>query len=188
MAMWRGELVKDMAIGLVGGAAGLGLMTLWFKVATPRLMRLGGEETANGPADEGPLDELAATRRTHEEGESATAALGRLAYEAATGRRPSSQTRSVLSETVHWSYGISQGAAYGAARRASGLPDLVAGPVFGLGLWLLGDELAMPALGLQPGPAAASATTHLNRIGAHLAYGLGLGLAVGALRRAFADS
>jgi hypothetical protein len=74
---------------------------------------------------------------------------------------------------------------YGALRsQADGL-DLKGGLLYGTGLWLLGDELAVPALGLQGGPATVSGVQHLNRLGAHLAYGLGIATATQLLRRFF---
>jgi uncharacterized membrane protein YagU involved in acid resistance len=45
------------------------------------------------------------------------------------------------------------------------------GGIFGAGLWLIGDELIVPLLGVQRGPTAVSFTQHLNRLGAHLFYG-----------------
>ncbi|CAN5766745.1 hypothetical protein BH10CHL1_BH10CHL1_29710 [soil metagenome] len=62
-------------------------------------------------------------------------------------------------------------------------PDLVGGSLLGLGLWLFGDELAMPLLGLQEGPVAYSTTTHLNRMAMHLVYGTSTALTMKLLQQ-----
>ncbi len=76
---------------------------------------------------------------------------------------------------IHWLYGMVQGGMYGAMRgtnsKTHGL-DLTGGAAFATGLWLLGDELAVPMLGLQGGPTTVTPADHVNRLGAHLAYGL----------------
>jgi len=61
--------------------------------------------------------------------------------------------------------------------------DILGGPAYAAGLWLLGDELVVPMLGLQSGPTAVPPVQHANRLGAHLAYGLATGVATGLLRR-----
>ena len=63
------------------------------------------------------------------------------------------------------------GGVYGAVRGGVRFPDLVAGLVYATGLWLVGDELVVPLLGLQSGPTAASLVQHFNRLAAHLIYG-----------------
>ena len=76
------------------------------------------------------------------------------------------------------------GGLYGAVRGGVKFPDLVGGLSFATGLWLFGDELVVPLLGLQPGPAAASLVQHFNRLAAHLLYGAGLSVTTQGLYRA----
>ena len=46
------------------------------------------------------------------------------------------------------------------------------GLLFGSGLWLLGDELAVPLLGLGDKPTAYHPTLHLQMLLAHLGFGV----------------
>lgn len=115
--------------------------------------------------------------------ESATAALGRIAYNAVEQREPSKETKSELSNLVHWSYGILQGGLYGVSRGEVEYGDVVGGMVLGAGLWLLGDELAVPLLGLQDGPTASPPSTHLNRLALHLTYGVATAATTQLLKR-----
>lgn len=145
-------------------------MNLYWKSAAG----VAGEDP-RGWTQKGPphaLDEMDAAGQHHTEGESSTAAMGREAYEAVTGEEPSDEAKSEISYTVHWSYGTAAGALYGVLRGARADADLSGGLAFGTALWLLGDELMVPLLGLSKGATAYPPAQHAHRLGAHLAYGL----------------
>src|SRR5690606_7916127 len=113
-------------------------------------------------------------------------ALGRLLYANVTGKEPQSEeTRQLLSYLVHWGYGIFQGAVYGCQRRRAPLLDLGGGLSHAMRLWLLGDELMVPMLGLQAGPTTIPPVQHVNRLGAHLFYGWATALATKLLQLIF---
>jgi uncharacterized membrane protein YagU involved in acid resistance len=46
--------------------------------------------------------------------------------------------------------------------------------VYGMALWLFGDEVAVPALGLGPPPTRIAARNHADYLGGHLVYGIAL--------------
>ncbi len=165
------DLLKNVLLGAVGGAAGTAAMSLYWTAAK----QLTGQDPRALTSEGGPhtLDTMSATGgQHHKQSESSTAAMGRQAYEAATGEEPSKETKSDLSYTVHWSYGALMGGLYGALRgRRDGL-DAPGGLAFGTALWLLGDELAVPLLGLAQGPTAFPPAQHAHRLGAHWTYGL----------------
>lgn len=159
---------------MAGSLAGLAAMRAYWQSIAPAVQEnvdLGGTDVYPDPVD---LDDVSLVGQQHEEQESATAALGRLVYHSVTGKTPETEeTKQLLSYLVHWGYGILQGGLYGAWRAGNGrAPDFRSGAAYATGLWLLGDEAAVPALGLQAGPTATAPKGHLNRLGAHLAYGL----------------
>jgi hypothetical protein len=176
------SLWKDVLIGLIAGWIGTLAMDLfqrWFSA-----LITGGEETqADEAAGKQPLDSIAVAGEHHREDESSTAALGRMAYADTTGEEPNKATKSILSYLVHWLYGTLQGSLYSLVGKRLNLPDWVSGPLFGTGLWLLGDELVVPMLGLQKGPTAYSWRTHLNRLAMHLVYGAVTAFSAKLLRR-----
>ena len=71
-------------------------------------------------------------------------------------------------------YGVGGLAAAGYALVSRPCPALRAGSGAGFGLvfWLLGDELAMPRLGLNAPRSHYSLAAQLNSLGEHLAYGI----------------
>ncbi|GHF47855.1 hypothetical protein HNQ07_002726 [Deinococcus metalli] len=172
---------RDAVIGVLAGTAGTLLMGQWSTRVAPLIA--GDQDTAVKPQPD--KDVISPLGQEHVPGESSTAALGRHLYQLISHQMPQKGTRTALSEAVHWGTGVLGGAAYGAlaARRQGPLT----GALFGAGLWLVLDETITPLLGLQDGPRGMDARTHANRLGAHLAYGLGLGLAAAALNAALPD-
>lgn len=164
---------KNIILGMIGGAVG----TLAMDYARRRIQPLlsGDDEdqqAENGSGRSRALDDIAVAGQRHGEEESSTHALGRIGYETMTGHPPAKETKDTLSSGIHWSYGVLQGGVYGALRGNADAPDWEGGIAFGAGLWLLGDEVVVPILGLQDGPTAYAPETHLNRALIHLVYGV----------------
>lgn len=186
---------KDAVLGVAGSIVGLAAMRLyWQKVAPEVGSYLGSmrpdSQGGDGQASPYPpdlkraLESIALIGRHHREGEVSTAAIGRIVYAWVTGREPESdETQEMLSYLVHYVYGLSQGAIYGTLRGEAGWPDVAGGIAFATALWLFGDEMVVPMLGLQTGPTAVTPTQHLNRWGAHLFYGTATAAATQTLRR-----
>ncbi len=173
-------LFGNIVIGLTAGAVGtLAMGQYWIRVA-PLLQSDGGGGKGQPTPDR---HSIAPLGQLHAPGESSTAALGRLAYEAAEGHTPSQAgTRTALSEGVHWGMGVLSGGLYGAL---TGPHEPLKAAAF---VWALMDEGLVPLLSLQDGPGGSppwrvSPRGHVNRLGAHLAYGLGVRLTALALGR-----
>lgn len=106
----------------------------------------------------------------HLDGESPTAAIGRIGFERLLGRTPSDRTKEALSWAVHIAYGLSVAALFAAVRKR---PRIVRdGFWFGAALWLFGDELAVPLLGLADKPSAYHPTFHAQAFAQHIAFGI----------------
>ena len=161
-------ILLPIAKGFVGGIAGTLAMRWYWKLITKAVGEDPRMRERNG---EGALDDIGVIDMPVEEDESSTAAVGRMFYEAAKKRRPPQRVKRKASQVVHWSYGILQGGLYGAYLAARGRATLGRGTLWGFGMWLFGDELAVPALGLSKGPTAYPPSQHVYRLGAHLVYG-----------------
>jgi hypothetical protein len=75
----------------------------------------------------------------------------------------------VASSAVHYGMAALTGAVYGLVRDSLPLRG-ARGPTYGAAVWLVADELAVPALGL--GSWRAPVCTHARALVAHLAYGI----------------
>lgn len=82
---------------------------------------------------------------------------------------------------VHYALGIMPGALYGPLRQR--VPGLSAGRglVYGLGLFLMNDELLNPILGLASGPTAYPWQAHARGLISHLVVGVATDVGMDAL-------
>jgi hypothetical protein len=193
------EHIDGMLRGAVGSLAGLAVMGLFFRAAGALANHSesaegaagngAGNSAGNGVEQPDPLqehhelDDIAIAGQQTRDDEPATETLGRLTYERATGHEPDEEVKHKLGQAVHWGYGVLMGGVYGAMRPEADVPDLVAGLGYGTALWVLGDELMVPLLGLAGGPTAHSIPDHAKGLGAHLAFGAATATATQALRR-----
>ena len=104
-------------------------------------------------------------------GETAYGVAAQKAADAA-GVTLSKEERQKAGEAIHWALGVGAGAAYALMRRQFDAVGKAAGLGFGTGFWLLMDELAVPLLGLTPGPRAFPWQTHARGLAGHLSFGL----------------
>jgi len=90
---------------------------------------------------------------------------------ATTGHPVPASRKPMAGAAVHYAFGAAVGAIYGAA--AARNPDITsgAGLPFGASVWLIADELGMPALGLAPPPTAHPAEDHAATLASHLLFG-----------------
>ncbi len=95
---------KGLVLGVAGGAVGTVAMGGYWKAATALL----AEDPRMATLDDGvePLQDLSVVGQQHQQSESTTAAMGRIAYERIAGKPPeSAETKMVLSYLVHYGYG-----------------------------------------------------------------------------------
>ncbi|MFP4345834.1 MAG: hypothetical protein ACLFU8_14155 [Anaerolineales bacterium] len=162
---------KGYVLGAIGGIAGILAMRQYWKTVTavvghdPRRVEQEDQEPQ-------PLDDISLLGKNFKQGESTTAALGRILYTRLAGEEPNQQTKTALSYIIHWVISVDASGTYGMLRGPATFPDPVGGTALAVGLWLFGDELFMPLVGLAKGPTAYPAELHAHALGAHLAYGL----------------
>ncbi len=90
-----------------------------------------------------------------------------------TGKKLSLRKRMLGAAIVHYFVAASSGAFYAAfiARRTSTYSRW-SGPLFGLAMWVVGNELALPALRLTLQPSDYTVGEQVNAFGEHIIYGL----------------
>ena len=79
--------------------------------------------------------------------------------------------RATAGEFVHLAFGALNGALYGAAVELDRRARIAAGVPFGLAVWALADEGAVPALGLSRSPRHASLGLLTYGLASHVVYG-----------------
>jgi uncharacterized membrane protein YagU involved in acid resistance len=164
------SLSTKIGLGLLGGLAGLVAMEL-IKRATAPLAKRAPERTDDSLTGRS----MSPLGPQHQPNESPTDAVGRIGYEKLAGDAPSRATKSKLSWAVHVGYGLLVAGLYNAIRGGRSRPLLRTigeGAAYGAGLWLLGDELAVPLLGLSDKPSTQPRAKHLQSLAQHLGFGV----------------
>jgi uncharacterized membrane protein YagU involved in acid resistance len=98
--------------------------------------------------------------------------------ERVTGREPAPTPARLVSNVMHWGYGISNGAQYGIVARRLKKPRIRYGLPFGATVWGAGYVI-LPILKLYKPIWEYDRMTLANDLSAHLVYGLAT---AGALR------
>ncbi len=73
---------------------------------------------------------------------------------------------------VHYAMGAASGAVYGAAAELAPSVTAGAGLPFGAAVWLVADDITLPAVGLAKWPQEYPLSTHMYALASHLVYGL----------------
>jgi hypothetical protein len=140
---------KGCVLGAIGGAVGVIAMRYYWK-AVRAITGSDPRTESHGTPETDALDLISVIGTHHQESESSTAAVGRIAYQFVTGKEPEAQeTKTTLSYLVHWLLSMFMDGVYGAIRGRTDVPDLQGGLALGLGLWFFGDELAFPSQTMQ---------------------------------------
>jgi hypothetical protein len=147
-----------LARGVAAGVAGTAAMTA---VQTAVALRRGSslkDTVAPGPPDS--WDEAPAP-----------AQVGERVLRILFARRPSTERASVMTNTVHWAYGIGWGGVYGIVQGSLGTGAAAAGAAFS-GVVLGAAYTVLPAMRIYDKPWEYSPSALATDAGYHLAYGL----------------
>lgn len=100
------------------------------------------------------------------------------------GRKIPKSKKKLAGEALHYAMGATSGAIYGALTEASPITTVGDGLAFGTAVWLLADEVSVPALGFSKSPAEIPVTTHVYALVSHLVYGWTTEVVRRAIRKA----
>jgi len=94
------------------------------------------------------------------------------------------EKREIAGAVVHYAFGVGMGGLYGAIAELKPATTTGAGLPFGAAVWLIADEIIVPALGLSKPPTKYPLSTHAYSIASHLVYGLTTEIVRREVRRA----
>jgi hypothetical protein len=168
-----------MAAGLLAGAAASWVMNQFQQVRAINPPpgpaqgggRAGGSE-AKSHAQEGRQGEGQGMGSSTNLDENATVQTAERISQRVLHRNLTESEKQIAGPAVHYAYGSLVGALYGGMAELLPVTGAGLGLPFGFALWALGDEIAVPALGLAKGPTEYSAEVHADALAAHLMYGL----------------
>jgi len=150
---------KLVFFGTAAGLAGAWGMTQFTKMWNSRLLRRQYANSLSLPPVPYSDQEWDSTSRIAE-------AIG----SAALGRRLSVEEKKTGAAVVHYGVGSAAGVVYAMLVHRRSVITSLSGAFFGLGLWLIADELLTPSMGLSPKLKYYSLQAQANSLGEHLVY------------------
>ena len=115
--------------------------------------------------------EARANQSRSEESEDATQKAANKIARLVLHRDLDSRTKRKAGPVVHFLFGAAAGALYGTLAEKSKIVRRGAGTGYGVGLWLVADEAAVPIAGLSDNPLNYPAAAHVKALASHLVYG-----------------
>ena len=100
------------------------------------------------------------------------------------GKKLAKSQERIASEAVHYAMGTTSAAIYGMLAEASPWTAVGDGLAFGTAVWLLADEVSVPALGFSDPPKKIPLATHVYALTSHLVYGWTTEIVRRAVRKA----
>ncbi|SRR5579883_2909063 len=149
----RGGVWRGVIAGAIGGLAASWVMPQFQKAVARALGRSGPHEG---------------------EDEDATVKMARKVSCAVADHELSDEEKKVAGPLVHYAYGTGIGALYGGLAERYRGATWGFGSAYGAAAWVLGDEVAIPALRLGKGPKEAPGSRQAQMLAAHLVYGVTL--------------
>ncbi len=156
---------KGLAAGLVGG-----LVASWttnqFQSFLSKVQKesKGGEQSESSSQRQG--------EEQQEESEDATMKAADKLWEEVTGSPLTKEAKKTAGPIVHYVFGSTMGAVYGAVVEHAPWAKAGTGIPFGALLFVGADEVAVPAFGLSKSPQEYPLSSHASALVAHAVYGV----------------
>lgn len=160
-----GNVAKGAVAGLIGGVVASFVMSEFQALVT----KLSEEKDK----------EKSQTKKE----EPATVKAAKEISESIFDHRLTKSEKEPAGEFVHYAMGAASGLIYGAAAEVAPVTAFGTGLPFGTAVWLIADDVIVPALGLAKSPAEYPLSTHAYALSSHLVYGLTTDLVRRAVRR-----
>jgi putative membrane protein len=172
------HLMRGMAAGLLAGAAASWVMNQFQQVRAmnPPQPQGGSGRSSGGSgvqsqSDQGQQGEDTGMHASSDLDENATVQTAQRISQQVLHRNLTESEKQIAGPAVHYAYGSLVGALYGGMAELLPVTAAGLGLPFGFALWVLGDEIAIPALGLGKQPMEYSPEVHADALAAHFMYG-----------------
>jgi len=165
--------IRGLAAGLLAGCAASWVMNQFQQMRPLQQPPASGDGKSPAPRQADPQEhkEHQGLHQSDEADENATVKTARRISRQVFQHELTSTEKNLAGPAVHYAYGSLVGALYGGLAEILPGVSVGAGLPFGFALWLLGDEIAVPALDLGKHPKEYPAEVHADALAAHFMYG-----------------
>jgi putative membrane protein len=154
---------QDLAVHIIAGLAG-GLVASFAMERFQRALGQISDDIGGAPGAGG-------QQYRKPQSEPATYKAADAVSKTVTGEPVRRDNKPIAASAIHYAFGGSVGAIYGAATINN--PDIAAwgGVPFGASVWLIADEMGVPLMGLANAPSEYPLRDHAAALATHLVYG-----------------
>jgi len=182
------NLLKGMAAGAAGGLIASWVMNRFQALWSRSMRRIerphGAQSLQHGSPRHGVARELQ-ERGVDREADNAAIRTAVVASDRLFGLELAErEKKEVAGAVVHYAFGVATGGIYGAIAELTPTPTAGAGLPFGAAVWLIADEIIVPALGLSKPAKDYRLSTHAYALASHLVYGVTTEMVRRKVRRA----
>lgn len=175
------NILKGLVAGVIGGLVASFVMNK-FQAAWNAVSE--SMENSSGGGDQNKTDQAAESGEQDQEDEPATTKAAEAISEGIFDHELTKREKKYAEPAVHYAMGGGSAAVYGVAAEFFPQVTVGAGLPFGTAVWLVADEIAVPALGLSKSPFKYPASTHAYALVSHFVYGLSTEIVRRTVRRA----
>ena len=167
--LWNKDEPRPLR-GVLAGAAG-GFLAAW---AMNQFQLLWSKASEKLQSDTEREKERNSQRqeKSSEESEDATVKAAQELTRATLGRDLDTEEKKKAGPAIHYAFGTLAGAVYGLSVEFLPVARVGFGSLFGAVLFLIADEIAVPALGLAPKPTESPLSSHVYGLSSHFVYGI----------------
>ena len=173
------RIARGTAAGLIGGIIASWVMDRYQSIESrPVNVRRFDEFLADAG-----ISQPESSKKHNEDGNGATVKTAQVMSRKLFDHELTQKEKNVAGPAVHYGFGAAVGALYG------GLSEVIPTVSIGLGIpyativWLAGDEIAVPALGLDKPPTQVPVESHASHLATRFVYGITLDISRRVLRR-----
>ena len=169
------SIYKGIAAGATAGLVASFVMNQ-FQSALGKLMENeershGAQSLQQGSPEHGIGRELA-ERGVDEPDDNAAVRTGNAVSELVLHRHLTKSEKEKAGAVAHYAMGVTSGAIYGAVAEVVPAATMCEGTAFGAAVWLLADEMIVPATGLSRKGTDYPPSIHAYALASHLVYGV----------------
>jgi uncharacterized membrane protein YagU involved in acid resistance len=181
------ELWKGIAAGVVGGLVGGWVMNRfqsWWSRRSHGIERPHGAQSLQQGTPQGRVALGLQPRASEEPSDNAAVRVAIAVSEGVFHRRLTRHEKEIAGAASHYVMSGASGGIYGAVAEKMPVASVGAGLPFGAAVWLIADEVVVPALGLSKRPTQFPLSIHAYALASHLVYGLATEMGRRAVRKA----
>ena len=180
--------LKGLAAGVIGGLVASWVMEEFQALVSKSSSQGNGDKSQQSNSPQAGEEQIKAQsgRQQNQDAEQddATVKAAQAISETLFDHKLTKSEKKPAGTAVHYAMGAASGAIYGVAAELAPVVTKGAGLPFGAAVWVVADDIVVPALGLSKPPTEYPLSTHAYGLASHFIYGMTTDIVRRIVRRA----